>query len=126
MKNEINEFSTHDFKIRNFKSNVKLRLPNAVNKIDYNALYNVAFNILSKKDATFNMLSDLSKITFVNNVLIFSLTDMVIAMYNSDSTVSIEDEIYKNILTSTNYRINNLYPTEHRFNFLDVYNRDIV
>jgi hypothetical protein len=121
MKNEI-----HDFKIRNFKSNVKLRLPNAVNKIDYNALYNVAFNILSKKDTTFNMLSDLSKITFVNNVLIFSLTDMVIAMYNSDSTVSIEDEIYKNILTSTNYRINNLYPTEHRFNFLDVYNRDIV
>jgi hypothetical protein len=34
MKNEINEFSIPDFKIRNFKSNVKLRLPNAVNKID--------------------------------------------------------------------------------------------
>jgi len=121
MKNEIS-----DFNIRNFKSNVKLRLPNAVNKIDYSALYNIAFNILSKKDVTFNMLSDLSKITFVNNVLIFSLTDMIIAMHNSDNTLSIEDEIYKNILASTNYRISNLYPTEHRFNFLDVYNRDII
>jgi len=125
MENDISYVNITEFEIRNFKSNVKLRLPDVINKIDYYALYNITFNILSKKDETFNMLSDLSKITFINNVLIFSLTDMIIAMYNSDNTLSIEDEIYKNIIASTNYRINNLYPLEHRFNFLDVYNRDI-
>jgi len=112
----------------NFKSNVKLRCPELENKIHYDMLFKLTYRLLSREDEVFNMLTENSKNTMINNILIFNFTNDLIARYRGESLNTIEDELLMSILRTSQYRQNNLYPQkgEETYNFLDKYNPDVT
>jgi len=112
---------------KNFKSNVRLRCPELENKINYDMLFKLAYKLLSKEDEVFNTLTENSKNTMINNILIFNFTNDLIARYRGESLNTIEDDLLISILRTSQYRQNNLYPHkgDETFNFLDMYNPDI-
>lgn len=109
----------------NFKSNIKARLPELLDTLDVETLYNTVKQRVSKTDELFNLLSEDSQIIMLNNILIFNLTDAIIEEFkdNGQDTIKLFDSVLGSVIATEEFRKNNMYPDkgEDTLTFLDRY-----